>query len=104
MAKYVLVFHGAQRPQAESELARIISSWNQWLGSLGRAVVDGGGPFSQARYVTASEATEPAQHEHPSGYSILEATSMDEAVAMAQSCPVLKMGGSIEVCEAFQIG
>jgi hypothetical protein len=36
-----------------------------------------------------------------SGYSIVQAGSLDEATALAKGCPVLSSGGEIEVYEAF---
>jgi hypothetical protein len=37
------------------------------------------------------------------GYSILKADSLDAAVEMARSCPVLQGGGRITVYETFQV-
>jgi hypothetical protein len=37
------------------------------------------------------------------GYSILKADSLDAAVEMARSCPVLQGGGQITVYETFQV-
>ena len=37
-----------------------------------------------------------------SGYTIIEAASLDATVAMAKDCPVLAGGASIEVCETFE--
>jgi len=34
-----------------------------------------------------------------SGYSIISAGGIDEAVALARGCPVLAAGGSVEVYE-----
>ena len=37
----------------------------------------------------------------PSEYSVLKANSLDEAVSMAKSCPVLEGGAGIMVFETF---
>jgi hypothetical protein len=37
------------------------------------------------------------------GYSIIQAGSLDAAVELAKGCPILESGGSIEVCETFNI-
>jgi len=39
-----------------------------------------------------------------SGYTIVEAGSLDEAVKMAQGCPVLAGGAEISVFETFEVG
>ena len=36
-----------------------------------------------------------------SGYSILEAPSLDKATKMAKGCPIVKSGGQISVYETF---
>jgi len=38
-----------------------------------------------------------------SGYSLLEASVMDEALHKAKTCPVLSVGGSIEVAQAIDM-
>jgi hypothetical protein len=35
------------------------------------------------------------------GYSILEAASLDKATKMAKACPIVKSGGQIAVYETF---
>ena len=38
-----------------------------------------------------------------SGYTIIEADSMEEALIIAKSCPLLNIGGSLEVSELIQM-
>jgi hypothetical protein len=38
-----------------------------------------------------------------SGYSLIEADSLDAAVQFAKGCPVLADGGSVEVAEAIDM-
>jgi hypothetical protein len=38
-----------------------------------------------------------------SGYTIVQAESLDNAVKMAQSCPVLQGGAEISVFESFEV-
>ena len=37
------------------------------------------------------------------GYSIISAANLDEAITLAQGCPVLEGGGSVEVAEAVDM-
>ena len=59
--------------------------WRRRRPSPVDAVSDGGG---------ANAAT---------GYSLIEAENMDAAVTLAQGCPVLLGGASIEVAETFDV-
>jgi len=38
-----------------------------------------------------------------SGYTIIEADSMEAALSIAKDCPFLEMGGSLEVSELIQM-
>jgi hypothetical protein len=38
-----------------------------------------------------------------SGYSLVEASGLDEALGLAKRCPILSAGGSVEVAEAFDM-
>jgi hypothetical protein len=37
------------------------------------------------------------------GYSIISADSLDAAITLAKGCPVLRGGGSVEVCETIDV-
>jgi len=38
-----------------------------------------------------------------SGYSVLEAESIDEAISMSKSCPFLNINGTLEVSEMIEM-
>lgn len=101
MANYVLVYHGGSMPDSPEEGARVMQAWTDWFGTLGAAIVDGGNPASRTRTIAAdgSVADDAAG---PSGYSILKAATLDEAVELAKGCPVLAAGASIQVVETFE--
>ena len=104
MAKYLFVYHGGSNPESEEEAAKVMDDWGNWLGSMGAAVIDGGNPVGQSTTinpdgsVTANGGANPA-----SGYSLIEASDLDDAIAKAKGCPVLKADGSVELAEAFDM-
>ncbi|MBA3877012.1 MAG: hypothetical protein C0498_08760 [Anaerolinea sp.] len=101
MANYVLVYHGGSMPETQEEGAKVMQAWTDWFGSLGDAVVDGGNPASRTKRIApnGSVSDDPSG---PSGYSIIKAGSLDEAVDLAKGCPVLQGGASIQVVETFE--
>jgi hypothetical protein len=103
MAKYLLVYSGGGMPASEVEQKAVLKDWASWFEKLGSAVVDGGNPFTPQAKSVASDGKVSAVPVGlmASGYSILQADSLDAAVAMAQSCPVLKGGAQISVFETF---
>jgi hypothetical protein len=103
MADFVLLYRGGSMAQTEKERAAAMEAWVSWFGELGNAVKDRGNPFTEtARHVGSdgSIGDVPASGS-ASGYSIVQADSLDEATALAKGCPVLSNGGEIEVYEAF---
>lgn len=102
MANYVLVFHGGSMPESQEEGARVMQAWTDWFTKLGDAVVDQGNPASKTKTIAADGSVSDDPN-GPSGYSIIKAESLDEAVALAKSCPVLHAGASIQVAETFAI-
>lgn len=105
MAKYVLLYSGGSMPESESEQAQAMKGWEAWFGKLGKAVVDQGDPFTpKAKSVNSdgSVADGPVGGT-ASGYSIVEADSLDAAVKMAKGCPVLQGGAKISVYETLHV-
>jgi hypothetical protein len=106
MAKYVLVYYGGSMPETEAEQAVVMKKWGDWFGGLGPAIADGGNPFSgQANTVSSngSISSGPIGSPPATGYSIVEAASLDAATDMAKGCPLLSSGGDIAVYETFNV-
>lgn len=105
MAKYLLAYHGGGMPEDPAESARVMEQWGVWYTSLGAAVVDPGLPVGQAATVSPNGSVSHGGGANPvSGYTIIEAASLDAAVAAAKTNPLLAGGGSIEVSETFSMG
>lgn len=99
MAKFVLAYRGgASVPSTPEEGAAILATWGAWFESLGAAIVDTGAPFSSSTAV-GGEVTA-----NLSGYSILSAAGLTDAAALAEGCPILANGGTVEVYEVHQMG
>lgn len=99
--KYVLVYYGGAMASTPDAQADGLKAWDAWFKDLGKAVVDGGNPFTaKVKSVSAGGTIGDGPIARiASGYSILEAGSIEEAATMATGCPVLKSGGQIAVYE-----
>ena len=75
-----------------------------WFGSLGEAVVDGGSPFGPACSISSDGAVTSDPGSRLTGYSIISADSLDEAVTKAKGCPALTSGGQVDVYESISMG
>jgi hypothetical protein len=105
MAKFLLLFSGGGMPETEEESARVMKAWTDWYTRLGAAVVDPGNPISpMAKSITSNgKISDGPVGSMASGYTILQAGSLDEAAKMAQGCPHLLAGGEVSVFETFDV-
>ena len=95
MGKYVYVYKGGGMPESEEEGKRLMAAWQSWMGALGGDLVDGGNPFGDSTAVGGSASG-------LSGYSIVNAASLEDAAAKAKGCPILDGGrGSVEIYETI---
>ena len=105
MSKYVLAYYGGGMGATEEEQAAIMNKWFGWFGGLGSDLVDGGLPFSGAAKTIASDgsASDGAIGTPATGYSIINADSIDSAAEKAKGCPVLDTGGQLVVYETVDM-
>lgn len=108
MPKYVLAYHqqgdGPGMPESEDAMAEMMKAWENWFGTLGTALVDGGNPIAFAKTVGSDGSVADGGGANPlTGYSLVSAADIDAAVSMAKGCPVLASGGSVEVAEAIDM-
>jgi hypothetical protein len=85
VTKFVFLAHGEMERTPASQEAHM-----KWWSSIQDHVVDSGNPLFNGRNVTRDgTVTEiSADMEPPLGYSIVQAESMDEAVALLGGCPM----------------
>lgn len=110
MHKFMLLFWNTQSDeetfvqQSPEEMQAELEKWNTWIGGLaarghlvsteallptgrtlsGKARVVTDGPFSEAKEVIG-------------GYTLITASDLDEAVQLADGCPMFEANGRVEV-------
>ena len=99
--RYMLVYYGGGAGETPAAQARIMKQWMTWFTKLGPAMVDGGKPMSGGvMKIRADGAVSKGPiGKRVTGYSFIEAASLDKATRMARGCPLLKSGGEIAVYE-----
>lgn len=90
MGKYVFSFRvpSDYRPNAETP-----AEWQAWFGGLGSALVDVGNAVTD--YAALGEVG--GSGSRMVAYSVVSAEDMDSALALAKDCPVMRVGGGVEV-------
>ena len=103
MPKFVMTFHSGANPEEPSP--DVMDRWMAWFGELGEAIVDMGAPFGASATVAADgSSSEGAGSDPATGYTVIQAADMDEAIAKASGCPGLSGTGSLKIFEAMDMG
>ena len=103
MPQYIFAYLGGEYPSTPEEGQKHFEKYQQWLNSLGDAVVSPAVPFKDTHTVRADGTTEPGSITAMSGLSIMKMGSMAQALAAAQACPFLEINGVLEVSELIEI-
>jgi hypothetical protein len=108
MNDFLLIFRrdskASEIQPSPEELQAIMKEWQNWMGSIAarnklvdsgnRLASDGkvvkpGGVITNGPYVEIKEAI--------GGYIMIRAESLEEAAEISKSCPILQVGGNVEV-------
>jgi len=87
MKNYVFIYYNGG-VTGDMPMEQVRAAWMGWFGELGDKVVDAGNPFGGGKVVMAGGVND-AQGPATTGYTIVKAGSLDEAVELAKSCPIL---------------
>lgn len=100
MPKYLYAYHGGSQPATPEEGEQVTKAWVDWIGGLGKAMIDVGNPTGPSRTLApGGKVSDGGGSAAVTGYSIVEARDLDDAVKMAKGCPQLLAKGTIEVAQ-----
>ncbi len=102
MHNYVFAYYGEPRFKSPEEGAKYMAKWKTWMDGLGDALVNPGVPMGKPKTVSSSGVSDGDKPNRVTGFSIVKANSMDEAVKMAKGCPHLEHG-TVDVAEAMEM-
>jgi hypothetical protein len=103
MPQYIFAYLGGQYPSTPEEGQKHFQKYQEWLRSLGDAVVSPAIPFKNTHTVRSDGTTSTGSLSAMSGLSIIRMNSMEEALAAAQSCPFLQINGVLEVSQLIEM-
>ena len=103
MTQYMITYLGGDKPSSPEEGKRHFAKYKEWLFSLGDAAVSPMNPFKNTSTVNSDGTVTAGSTTSMSGYTIIEADSMEAALEMAKACPFLDIVGSLEVSELVEM-
>jgi hypothetical protein len=104
MSRYMLIYNGAATDPSQmspEDAAGVMDGWRSWMGTVGPALVDVGTPFGAGTSIVDDGSSADAIS--LSGYSIVEAGSLAEARALAESHPFLSQGQGNYAVEVYEM-
>lgn len=104
MAKYIMIYKGEATDMSEmtpEQGAEVMAKWGVWMGKVGQALVDVGSPFGPGASVVDDGST--AAPVSLTGYSIVEAGSLDTAQALTDGHPYLSEGAGNYAIDLFEL-
>lgn len=107
MKEFLLIYRGdwASGKASPDEMQARTQKWLDWIGSIAsqNKLGDRGNRLQHdgkvLRGTVVTDGPYLETKEFIGGYSIVKAESYDKAVELAKGCPVLPMGGAVEVRE-----
>jgi hypothetical protein len=108
MKEFVFIFRNSSNPNfkpSPEQMQEVLTSWMNWMGSLAaqNKIVNNGNRLSMENAKTVrpnnviTDGPFMEIKEYINGYTIVRAASIDEATELAKGCPILKIGGNVEV-------
>jgi hypothetical protein len=103
MPQYMITYLGGDQPSSPEEGKQHMSKYREWLSSLGDSAVSPANPLKDTSTVNPDGTVSTGSTTSMSGFTIIEADSMEAALLIARACPFLDIGGSLEVSELIQM-
>ena len=97
MGKYIFVYFGSSDGESGT-----MEAWQNWFGELGEKIIDPGNQFAGGGQAVHKGGIMDVKDMPASGYTIIKASSMDEAAGLAKGCPITSStDGAVCVYEAL---
>ena len=109
MKEFLFIFRNdykAMAGRSPEEMQSMTKLWMNWIGNIaaqnklgdrGNRLEDYGKVVKGGNVVTDGPYTEIK--ESVGGYTIVKSSSIEDAVELAKGCPILSVGGNVEVRE-----
>jgi hypothetical protein len=108
MKEFLLIFRrevvGKEAQLSPEQMQAMMKPWQDWMGSLAaqNKLVDPGNRLdSDGRVIKQNNMVTNGPYveikEAIGGYIVIRANSLDEAAELSKDCPILTVGGNVEV-------
>jgi hypothetical protein len=105
MPEFTFLYRGRDTSASPEQMQKTMEKWLAWFKDLGEKghIKDPGHPLEATGKVVKSkqklvlDGPFAEAKDVIGGYSVVEAKDLDHAAELAKGCPILEVGGSVEV-------
>jgi hypothetical protein len=99
MANSIIAYYGGSQPRSKEEGMLHMEKWKDWVRSIGESVINSGTPLKGTKVITSDGVQDENDPNAMKGFAAVKAESIEAAVEIAKSDPVLDIGGTIRVSQ-----
>ncbi len=100
MPQFMLTYVGSpNHPSTPEEGQNHMAEYKAWLGSLGAAAISPMNPLKGTCLVNPDATVTQGGITGMSGFTLIEAETLEAALEVAKNCPYLGIDGTLEVSE-----
>jgi len=105
MSEFTFLFRGRDTTASPEQMQKTMEKWVAWFKELGAKghIKDPGHPLEAIGKVVkgkdkiVNDGPYAEAKDIVGGYTLIEARDLDQAVEISKGCPILEVGGSVEV-------
>jgi hypothetical protein len=105
MSEYVFLYRGVASDRSPEQMQQSMQKWMAWLKQLGEKghIKDRGQPLERAgklvtgKHKTVTDGPFAEAKDVVGGYTLIEASNLEEAVELSKGCPIFEFDGAVEV-------
>jgi hypothetical protein len=105
MSQFIYLYRGGETGRSPERMQQMMQKWMAWMKELGAQghLTDRGQPLErtgkivQGKQKAVTDGPFAEAKDVIGGYSIVEATDLDQAVQLSKGCPIFEVEGAVEV-------
>jgi hypothetical protein len=105
MSEYLYIYRGGEPDRSPEGMQQVMQKWMVWLKGLAEKghikdqgqPLEPGGKVVRGKQKTVTDGPFAEAKDVVGGYTLIEARDLDQAAELSKGCPILEVGGAVEV-------
>ena len=105
MSEFTFLFRGRDTSASPEQMQKNMEKWVAWFKELGEKghikypghPLEGTGKVVRGKQKTIHDGPYAEAKDIVNGFTLIEAKDLSQAVELSKGCPILEIGGSVEV-------